>query len=695
MVHVRTGGSIDLSPEEVLLFARATAGGVDAGDPKLRNVIRRFVTLGVLVSAGGSSGADQDGVKPGAGDLPPAPSSPSSPLPDFAAPRPPMIAAPSPTAPPPVTLTKAPPVASPSARPTLTASEPLRSATLQAFSITQLAPPALPNKQRPPEDSSSPAGTARRATGDEIARLIRADLKVRRREASSLLDVTDPLSGKTFPLYDFELSLARMLDGRRLLREVVDAGQRLGIPVDLESLSQFVSQLDRYGFLAPPGTPASGPGEGQSTWAPRRKWDDGLRALFQSGLRMHRQGRYAEAANYFEAMLQQDPQNPEASEMLEQSRQRMTGGTPTTAEPILSPPDSAQVSLEQLFFGDEQAAPDLPALLEMSAPTSPPAVQSRTGVRSAERARPSEKPRMRRATLTVIGSSMLAALGVGGFIIVKRGSGAKPEPNKVAKADRYQPGVAPADGGSPHFAAYGADAGSTVQPRPVESAVGVLAQRTPDAGDQALRAEAALRGQGDAGVHGSSLAVAAGPQPIAVASTAIPPAGSLDVDAGVLAAERRREWIAAKVENRGRVTMAQVAATGSGIISWTASPNQRVRRGETIGILRDNRTVRERSLVAPKEGLFIPKVRNNDSVSFAQAVAAIVYHEAYLQASLADARPESSWSCEVYQVDSSERADCKIIEVVRRGSRSLVTATTEPLWFDTAADARVRLSPPQ
>src|SRR5262249_31264493 len=50
VMHVRTGGSIELSSEEVLLFARATAGGVDSKDPQLRNVIKKFVTLGVLVS---------------------------------------------------------------------------------------------------------------------------------------------------------------------------------------------------------------------------------------------------------------------------------------------------------------------------------------------------------------------------------------------------------------------------------------------------------------------------------------------------------------------------------------------------------------------------------------------------------------------------------------------------------------------
>src|SRR5215472_226929 len=439
VVHVRTGGSIDLSPEEVLLFARATAGGVDAADPKLRNVIRRFVTLGVLVSAGGTSSSDPDGVKPSAADVAPEPSAPSPPPPDVAAPRPPGVVA-SPVVAALATLKKPPPLPTSSARPTAAASEPEASPTLQAFSIAQLAPPAPSNTKRARENPSSLPKTTPRATGDETARLMRADLTVRRREASSLMDVTDPRSGKTFPLYDFELSLARMLDGRRLWREVVEAGQRLGIPVDLTSLVQFVSQLDNYGFLAPPGTPPPGPGEGQSTWAPRRKWDEGLRALFQSGMRMHRQGRYAEAANYFEAMLQQDPQNPEASEMLEQSRQRMTGTAPTSTEVILSPPDSGQVSLERLFFDDEDAAPDFPAALELSAPAPalPPAVKSRTGVLSAERARPPERPRMRWRIPAAIGCSMLAALGIASYIVLKRDFAAKAALKKPAKIERQQ-----------------------------------------------------------------------------------------------------------------------------------------------------------------------------------------------------------------------------------------------------------------
>jgi hypothetical protein len=34
------------------------------------------------------------------------------------------------------------------------------------------------------------------------------------------------------------------------------------------------------------------------------------------------------------------------------------------------------------------------------------------------------------------------------------------------------------------------------------------------------------------------------------------------------------------------------------------------------------------------------------------------------------------------------------VEVVRRGSKSFMTATTEPIWFDTAHGAKVRVSPP-
>jgi hypothetical protein len=141
--------------------------------------------------------------------------------------------------------------------------------------------------------------------------------------------------------------------------------------------------------------------------------------------------------------------------------------------------------------------------------------------------------------------------------------------------------------------------------------------------------------------------------------------------------------------------MGEVIAPSDGIVSWNASANQRVRRGEAIGSLQDTSASGERSLVAPKDGLFIPKVRNGSAVVAGEKLAAIVYHEAYLQAYVANAQPEPSWSCEVYHASSSDRASCKIVEVIKRGSRSFVTATTEPIWFDSADDARVRVCPPR
>src|SRR5260370_6964529 len=51
VVHHSTGKTVDLAPEELQVFARATAGGIDARDPQVRAVIRKFVQLGILVSA--------------------------------------------------------------------------------------------------------------------------------------------------------------------------------------------------------------------------------------------------------------------------------------------------------------------------------------------------------------------------------------------------------------------------------------------------------------------------------------------------------------------------------------------------------------------------------------------------------------------------------------------------------------------
>lgn len=104
-----------------------------------------------------------------------------------------------------------------------------------------------------PAAAGSAAGPAPELDGspEAVPPAFRADLKVVQRDQSAIHDVTTP-EGKTFQLYDFELSLARMLDGKRRNAEIVGAAKLLTIPVTLESLASFVRQLRRYGFLAGP-----------------------------------------------------------------------------------------------------------------------------------------------------------------------------------------------------------------------------------------------------------------------------------------------------------------------------------------------------------------------------------------------------------------------------------------------------------
>jgi len=144
------------------------------------------------------------------------------------------------------------------------------------------------------------------------------------------LEVTDPVSGRHFTLYEFELSLARMLDGRRHASGVVENGVRLGIPIDLDGLHKFVRQLWRYGFLSPAGVVPAPDGGAQGGWPERERWDEATRTLFQTGLRLMRQGRAQDAGSYFQAVLDADPDNAEAIELLA----AIAKGQSFTASPI-------------------------------------------------------------------------------------------------------------------------------------------------------------------------------------------------------------------------------------------------------------------------------------------------------------------------------------------------------------------------
>jgi hypothetical protein len=158
--------------------------------------------------------------------------------------------------------------------------------------------PVVPDFVQAPPGVEHPEDTVPRLRGDLII--------ARSPQSRGTLEVKDPRSERTFTLYDFEVSIARMLDGRRSASEVLAAVNRLGIPVTLATLRTFLQQLRAYRFIDESIT------EGDTTWPRRQRWTAEVRELYQSALRLLRQGRYDEALGYVEAMQQADPANEEA-----------------------------------------------------------------------------------------------------------------------------------------------------------------------------------------------------------------------------------------------------------------------------------------------------------------------------------------------------------------------------------------------
>lgn len=129
--------------------------------------------------------------------------------------------------------------------------------------------------------------------------------------------------GRVFTLYDFEVSLARMLDGHRTVSALIEAAAKIGIPVTLESLRKFVRQMRAYQFVQETPTAATDPGGG---WAPRTEWPPEVREMFQSALRTFRNDRLTEARGYLEALLQIQPDVAEAHELLQRIEERILSG---------------------------------------------------------------------------------------------------------------------------------------------------------------------------------------------------------------------------------------------------------------------------------------------------------------------------------------------------------------------------------
>jgi len=165
--------------------------------------------------------------------------------------------------------------------------------------------------------------------GQTVPRL-RGDLKVTADlSKEGVVTITDSRSGAAHTVRDVELSLARMLNGQRTAQEVVEAAQRIGLPINLESLSRFVGKLRGMGLLDEvQGDPLSMlPG---GTWPHREPWPPETRELYQVALKAFRSEELEHAQELLERQMREAP-TAEAQQLLAKVQQKIAaraGGAP-------------------------------------------------------------------------------------------------------------------------------------------------------------------------------------------------------------------------------------------------------------------------------------------------------------------------------------------------------------------------------
>lgn len=189
---------------------------------------------------------------------------------------------------------------------------------------------------------------------DAVPRL-RTDLVFKPAARAGLVEVRDLRAGRSFTLFEFEVTIARMLDGRRTLEAVVGATERLGLKVTHETLRNFIHQLDGFGFLQPSPEaavraaaspePSPVPTQAPVSWLPE------LRDMFNFALRHAQAHQYDQAVQYLEALLEIDPTLPEAKALFDDVKARREGAggldfqsmhgappPPPAIPPVVAPP---------------------------------------------------------------------------------------------------------------------------------------------------------------------------------------------------------------------------------------------------------------------------------------------------------------------------------------------------------------------
>ena len=153
------------------------------------------------------------------------------------------------------------------------------------------------------------------------------------------------------------------------------------------------------------------------------------------------------------------------------------------------------------------------------------------------------------------------------------------------------------------------------------------------------------------------------------------------------------EWTLAKIVKRGRVTMGTIEASAAGTVAWTAAKQAEVKRGAVVGRL-TTRQRQGRPDRAEGRPLHAHRGRRRDRGGQGAPLASIVYIEGFIQATVDLATPFPAWACEVGgQEHRSDRALSRGDGGPRRRASGLfITATTDPLWFDTSTAPELRLA---
>jgi multidrug resistance efflux pump len=200
----------------------------------------------------------------------------------------------------------------------------------------------------------------------DVVPSLRADLTISdpvQGAGEAVVNISDPTNGKEMSVRGFELSIARMLNGRRTAEGVIESAAQIGLPISLEGLSGFVRKLNAMGFLAESGAPEPSL---TTTWSARREWPERTRKKFQEVLREARSNQLMSAKEHAEALLRETPDLADISDLLNWINERLRAPAqgkklPTFTEVFSSVEASWFEEGERLSETNERAAAEMEA----------------------------------------------------------------------------------------------------------------------------------------------------------------------------------------------------------------------------------------------------------------------------------------------------------------------------------------------